>query len=187
MPTTDFYRSERNFRRYEPPITAACSAYPNAIRFAPPNSNRSITTDKARLRDAITAWCDGRWETDACVTPDKMRDLTVWIEVFNGIEHILVGPRKVGTARRATYKILSRANEPLSIETIPTALVDSSTPQPLAIPESLSARINALDAGEITERFTYPFTPELHAEITSLIANKLNVQIVLRDNTIILF
>lgn len=186
-----YYRTERCYRTYEPAITAACAAYPKAICYCPAG-RCNATTDAARCRDAITRWCDEQWETTPDVILVKMRDITVWIEDRSGEELVFIGPKKLRKVRRLTHSLLDRWKEPATQNAGEVQRVElhpsSRTPKPIDIYSfNVATQVAKLNAGEYVGQITHPFTEELHAEITTLLADKLNVGMVVKGGNIIIF
>lgn len=103
-----YYDSEKCFRRYEAVIIQAVIAYPEEVRFKP--TVRTINTDAARCRDAITSWRLNRWQAAICPVAYKvtLRELTAW----SRLGFVCIGP-KTSVRRTVSVSVVRPDDEPI--------------------------------------------------------------------------
>lgn len=180
-----YHQTERCFRLYETYIIQALISYPSEVRFVP--ERRSIKTDTARCRDAITSWRENKWDSalDPTAYAKQLRELTVW----ESLGHVCLGPKRlkaIVVAQASPEEIKHTKN--LIVNELKEELLvinddgeymlpqhEPKFPHEVAETWTIEEAVEKIDSGDWTFPLCFPNTPDNLALVISSIGERLNV------------
>jgi hypothetical protein len=185
---TKYYESEQCFRRYENVIVQAVLSYPQEVRFKP--EVRSIATDEARCRDAISSWRRKKWisSVDQAAYQNAVNDIVVW----SSLGYICVGPSvvlkihrqkmrgldtKVKVDSLVVYPFANEESEPEEKDPYLTELQFNSL--------SLEQAVDMLDKNKHRGPYLIQNTPENLLRTQNAIGDRMNVAFVINKEGLI--